>query len=460
MVSPGLSLWHDTLPEGAVGFRPPLDGSVDADVVIVGAGYTGLWAAYYLAGLAPGIDVRIVESSFAGYGASGRNGGWASFELALDREEAARSHGRPAVERLLREVCASVDEIGRVVALEEIECGYVKGGSLTFARNPVQVERVRQAIAAEWGWGFGEEDFHWLGAEDAIGRARMEGALGAMETPHCATVQPAALARGLAEAAERRGVTIYERTRAIGLEPGRVRTEWGDIRAPVVLGCTEAFTVGLPGGRRRLVPLYSLMVATEPLGDETWGEIGLEGRPTFTDGRRLVVYGQRTADGRLAFGGRGALYRFGSAVRPDLDRDQRVHAGVTAALRDLFPQIGNVRITHEWGGAVAVPRDWKASVIFDEATGMGSAGGYVGAGVAASNLAGRTLADLVLRRPTDLVGLPWVGRGSRPWEPEPLRWVGVNAGLVLAGVLDAREARRGREPRLLAGLFDALTGQG
>ena len=221
---------------------------------------------------------------------------------------------------------------------------------------------------------------------------------------------------------------------------------------------TEAFTGSLAGNRRRLVPIYSLMVATEPLPDDVWDAIGLRDRETFTDGRHLIVYGQRTADGRLAFGGRGAPYHFGSAIRPEFDRDDRVFSLIEHTLRSLFPQLGDARITHRWGGPLAAPRDWMASVGFDRSTGLGWAGGYVGDGVSTTNLAGRTLADLVLGRETELTSLCWVNHRSPRWEPEPLRWLGVNAGTLVADLADRSEFRTGRRARWGDRLMELLVG--
>jgi glycine/D-amino acid oxidase-like deaminating enzyme len=187
------------------------------------------------------------------------------------------------------------------------------------------------------------------------------------------------------------------------------------------------------------VPVYSLVIATAPLPPRTWERIGLARRETFTDHRHLIIYGQRTADGRLAFGGRGAPYHLGSRIRPDYDRDRGVHARLLETLVDLFPVLAGTRVTHAWGGPLGIPRDWCASVGLDHGTGLGWAGGYVGDGVATSNLAGRTLRDLVLGRDTDLTRLPWVGHRSRAWEPEPLRWLGINAGLRAMTVADAEE---------------------
>ncbi len=185
------------------------------------------------------------------------------------------------------------------------------------------------------------------------------------------------------------------------------------------------------------------MIATEPLPEDTWAQIGLAGRPTFGDYRHLIIYGQRTADGRLAFGGRGAPYHYGSAVRPEFDRSPPVFRALRRSLAELFPALGEVRVTHAWGGPLGVPRDWCASAGLDRATGLGWAGGYVGDGVATTNLAGRTLADLVLGHDTELTRLPWVGHRSPSWEAEPLRWLGANAGLQAMSWADRRGDQHG-----------------
>jgi glycine/D-amino acid oxidase-like deaminating enzyme len=304
-----------------------------------------------------------------------------------------------------------------------------------------------------------EEDYRFLGPNELDQRAQVAGSQGALFTPHAAAIHPARLVRGLAMAVERMGVTIFEKSRANLVTQGLVVTDQGRVRAGVVLRCTEAFTCHLPGQRRTYLPVYSLMVATEPLGDSFWNKVGFERREVFNDARHLVIYGQRTRDGRLAFGGRGGRYHFGSLVDSSLDRQPRVHEAVAGILRNLFPAAAEAKITHTWGGAVAIPRDWRPAVVFDRTTGFGYAGGYVGEGVAASNLAGRVLVDMVLDRDTELIGLPWVQHHARPWEPEPLRFLGVNAAIRLAPIADRIEARTGRPSRFMGGLLDTLTGR-
>jgi glycine/D-amino acid oxidase-like deaminating enzyme len=443
-----LSLWWDTLPDDLVGApRAPLAGSIDADVAIVGAGYTGLWTAYYLAVAAPELRIVVLESRTAGFGASGRNGGWASALFPTSLETVAASSSRQAAVDLQLAMFDTVDEVGRIAAQEGIDCHFRKGGTISLARTRVQLERARASIAAERSWGFGEEHHRLLDADEAREVLGATDVLGATYTPHCASIHPARLVRGLARAVERHGVTIHEDTAVTAIEPGVVRTERGDVRARRIVRATEAWTSQLPGYERDIAPVYSLVLATEPLPAEVWDEIGLRRGETFSDQRHLIIYGQRTADDRLAFGGRGAPYHFGSRIKPEFDRDPGVYDELWRVLRDLFPVIGPYAVTHTWGGPLGIPRDWYPSVGLDPETGIGWGGGYVGDGVASSNLAGRTLADLVRGVENERTALPWVNRRSRRWEPEPLRWLGVNVGLRVMGSADAVEERTGRPAR-------------
>jgi len=433
---------------------PALDTDIDVDVAIVGAGYTGMWTAYYLAAADPGRRVAVVEQEIAGFGASGRNGGWCSALFPQSTSSLAGRHGRDAAVALHRAMRASVDEVGRAAAAEGIDCDYRKGGTVVLARSAVQLERAREAYAESEEFDLG---LQLLGADEARARLGATGVVGGTYTPDCARIHPAKLARGLSAAIRRRGVALYERTRVTDLRPGELVTTGGRIKAPIVVRATEGYTARLPGLRRAMAPVYSLMVATEPLPDEFWDEVGLAGRETFSDFRHLIIYGQRTADNRLAFGGRGAPYHFGSKIRPEFDRDARVFAELRRVLADLFPRLGDVPVAASWGGPLSIPRDWTASVGIDRASGLAWAGGYVGDGVATTNLAGRTLADLILERDTELVGLPWVNHRSPRWEPEPLRWLGVNAGLWAMSGADPVETRTGR-PSRRAALFNRFLG--
>ena len=444
-----LSLWLDTVP-GGLEPGPPLPGDRDVDVAIVGAGFTGLWTAYYLARADPGLRIAICEKEIAGFGASGRNGGWCSALFPASLAKLEGMAGRSQAIAMHRAMQQTVDEVGRAAAAESIDCHWAKGGTVQLARSAIQLERAAAEVREAAAFGFGEEDLRLLTADEARAMVSAPGVVGGTFTPHCAAIHPGRLVRGLADAVRSRGVELFERTPVLDIQPGQLTTPSGTVRARYVIRATEGYTPRLPGLRRAIAPVYSLMIATAPLPEAAWAEIGLATRPTFGDLRHLIIYGQRTADGRLAFGGRGAPYHLGSAVRPSFDRVPAVFAALRRTLAELFPVLGTARITHAWGGPIGVPRDWCASVGLDRSTGVGWAGGYVGDGVSTTNLAGRTLADLVTGADTGITRLPWVGHRSPRWEPEPLRWLGVNAGLQVMTWADRQEARTGRPSRAAA----------
>ena len=451
------TLWRDTAGEETPP-RSPLGGASACDVAVVGAGFTGLWTAYYLLREDPSLRVVVLEAETAGFGASGRNGGWCSALFPAGPDKLARLPGSSYAAARAQHAAmrASVEEVGRVVAEEGIDAHWAKGGTVVVARTAVQLARARAEVEHAHQWG--REDLSLLSPAETAELVGMTRALGATYTPDCAAVHPLRLVRGLADAVERLGGTVHERTRVTGLAPGLVTTDHGTVRADVVVRATEGYTPGLSGHRRAVVPVYSLMVATEPLPDAVWDEIGLAGRPTFSEHRHLVVYGQRTADGRLAFGGRGAPYHFGSAVRPAHDADPDVWESLRRTLREMFPVLRDAAFTHAWGGPLGIPRDWCASVGLDRRTGMAWAGGYVGDGVSTTNLAGRTLRDLVLGRATELTTLPWVDHRSRRWEPEPLRWLGINAGLRAMSLADGEERLTRRESRIARAMAPLIGG--
>jgi glycine/D-amino acid oxidase-like deaminating enzyme len=414
----------------------------------VGAGYTGLWTAYYLKQADPGLRIAVVEAEVAGFGASGRNGGWCSALYPVSLTRLAREHGRDAAVRQYRAMQESVAEIGRIVETEGLDADWAAGGTVVLARSRPQLRRAADEVAEARRFGFGPSDVELLDARTASQRLAATSVLGGVYTPHCAAIHPAKLVRSLAERVVSLGVALYEQTPALSVEPGQVRTPHGDLRAEVVLRATEGFTARLPGHRRRVAPVYSLMIATDPLPAAAWARIGLAARETFSDFRHLIIYGQRSADDRLLFGGRGAPYHFGSRISPAYDQVPAVFQALQSAVRELLPAAADAPISHSWGGPLGIARDWHPSVGLDRSTGLGWAGGYVGDGVSTANLAGRTLTDLVLRRDSDLTSLPWVNHRSRDWEPEPLRWLGANAGLQAMRWADRAENRHGKPSRL------------
>jgi glycine/D-amino acid oxidase-like deaminating enzyme len=442
-----LSLWHETADDDWTP-RSALPGDLEVDVAIVGAGFTGLWTALYLAREDPSLRIAVLEAQTAGFGASGRNGGWCSALFPSSLASVAQRSDRQGALALHQAMRATVDEVLRAADSEGIDAHAQKGGTIGVARSEPQWARARAEVDEARAWGLGEDDVRLLDATQATAVLAATRVRGATYTPDCAAIHPARLVRGLARAVERRGVTVHEQTPVTTIEPGRATTRHGTVRATHVIRATEGYTRSLAGERRTAVPVYSLIIATEPLPAEVWEQIGLRRRETFSDHRHLIIYGQRTADDRLVFGGRGAPYHFGSRIRSSYDRVPRVFDALRETLVDLFPVTRDAAVTHTWGGALGITRDWTASVGLDRASGLGWAGGYVGDGVGTTNLAGRTLADLVLGRDTDLTRLPWVGHRSRRWEPEPLRWLGINAGLRAMTWADQEEARTSKPSRI------------
>ena len=450
-----LSLWHDDLGSAWVA-EDRLAETREVDIAIVGGGYTGLWTAYYLAKADPSLRIAVLEREVVGFGASGRNGGWCSAIFPASLTKIAASSGRDEARRMQKAMNDTVAEIERAITLESIDCDFANGGYVSVARNPAQMARARAEVEGWRAWGFGEDHMRLLDKDEASMRLRATSTLGGTFTPHCAALHPARLVRGLADAVRRLGVRVHEGTGVVTLQPGRVVTDAADVKAAVVVRATEGFTSEFPALHRAMVPMYSLMVATAPLPDSIWSRIGLSRRETFSDKRHLRIYGQRTSDGRIAFGGRGAPYHFGSRIKPSFGLDPRVHAMLRGILRELLPDIDGVEFTHAWGGNLGIPRDWYPSLSYDKASGMAHAGGYAGDGVATSNLAGRTLADLITGQASDVTTLPWLARQSPDWEMEPLRWLGVNAGTAVFAAADRSERRTGRPSRAAATFWKAL----
>lgn len=439
-----VGFWFDSIAADEDGFRPRpgLDADADVDVAIVGAGLTGLWTAYYLQERDPSLRILLLEKEVAGFGASGRNGGWCSSLFPWSASKLDARYGRDAAVGMRQAMVDTVDEVGRVADTEGIDIDFARGGTVTFARSTPQVAAARAEF--EESERYGVDRVALWGTETVRSRFGVRDALAATYTPACARIHPAKLVRGLARVVERRGATIAEGTEVLSWDAGTVQVRSGGsartVRAGTVVNATEGYGSQLPQVGRRILPLYSLMIATEPLPDATWERIGIEHGQTFTDFRNLIVYGQRTADNRFAFGGRGARYHLGSAIRPGYDRSPRVRDHLIHTLYDLFPDAAGARITHHWGGPLGVPRDWHASVGYDRDAREAWAGGYVGDGLSTTNLAGRTLADLLTGSRTDLTMLPWVGHRSPRWEPEPLRFAGANAGLVAMESADLEES--------------------
>lgn len=425
-----ISLWMDQLDD-PLQARPALEHDLDVNVAIIGAGYTGLWTAYYLKRQAPELKIAIIEAQTAGFGASGRNGGWLMGNLL--GEDRLLAGLNPEQRRASFDLLHAIpDEVAQVLQREGIDCDYRKGGALyCAARYPEQEGSLRRYLDKLYAQGLTEADYRWLAPQQLAEQIRIAKPYGGIYAPHVATINPAKLVRGLARAVERMGVTIYENSPVSHWQSGSLRTAKASIRAAWVVPAVEGYANTLPLLGRYQLPVQSLIVATEPLPASTWDEIGLSHGQAFGESSRQVTYGQRSADNRLVFGARGG-YQFAGKLRHNFDLTDSEVELRRYLFSELFPQLKNVKITHSWGGNLGMSRQFRPHMLCDHKTGIALSGGYGGEGVGATNLGGRTLADLILGHDTPLIHQPWVIRergleALKPWEPEPCRWLGYNA---------------------------------
>lgn len=409
---------------------PSLVGRAEVDVAIIGGGFTGLWTAYHLSEADPGLRLAVVESETIGFGASGRNGGFAMTLLDMSLALLRRNHGDEAARAAHMAVAESVEEIGATITREGIDCEWAHGGLMVVATNPGQLDRIRgdrEAAAA-----LGLEGFSWLEGEDARARVHSPTYLGALREEHCAVLHPAKLARGLVSCLEDRGVSVFEQSAVTGVEEARgdrlrVLTTAGVLDASQVVVATNAWATHQPtiahGISSRVVPLYTYIVLTEPLSEEQWDEIGWADRCGIEDKRNYVHYYRRTLDGRILWGGSDGVIYYGGRIAPHNDRHEHTFERLRRSFRRTFPQLDRVRFTHQWGGPVAITANFVP--IFGSGLGgrLHHGVGYNGHGVAPSHTGGKILRDKVLGRTSELTGLCFVDNRSQKFPGEPLRWI-------------------------------------
>ena len=419
------------------------------DVVIVGGGFSGLWTAYWISQFDPSRGVTILESRQVGHGASGRNGGWLSALLPVSLGDLAAVIGESDARAAQTTMFAAVPEILDLCRHLAIDIDAAHGGSVALIRNEAQERRAHHDVADYERFGFADH-VHW--EDRSATRRRVAVDHESLFRPDCAVVHPRALVDGLARHLQTHGVEVVENCHVESIDTGRVDVESRSVSAETVIDCREAY--GARESERRMVPIHSSMIATPPLSADLWEHIGLANREALTDHRRQIVYAQRTADDRLAFGGRGVGYAYGSRVSSVADFDDRVHRQLFDSMTELFPCLRDVGISHRWGGPLGVPRDWTWTIVFDDRARTGRLGGYVGDGVTSTYVAARAMAELVVHGESDF---PLVGHRSRRWEPEPLRWLGINAMNHLSAIVDRREDAN-RRGGILARVLDSLIG--
>lgn len=419
----GASFWLGTAGE-ALTPRAALKGEIKCDIAIAGAGFTGLWTAYFLKKRAPALDIVLLDAHVAGYGASGRNGGWCAGEMLHLDAWLENPATRAAAQALQRRLFETVRRVGAIAGEEGIDCHYAREGMVTVAASEGELQRLAQVTAKMEKFGFGE-DFTVLSRAEAMGHVACAEAVGGLYSPHCAAIHPARLARGLARVLETLSIRIFERSRVTRLKEGAFVLDDGRVAAGLCILACEGYTPQISGYGRALAPVHSRMIATEPLDAASLRASGLARRVCFSDAKRLVGYGQLTQDGRIAFGARGD-YHFASRIEDRVTKDDARVKLVHERLIALVPAVRNVPVTHAWTGPLGVSRVRQPFVFLDKSRKFAWAGGYLGQGVAASCLAGESLAEAILA-PTGAAGDLLLSGAPPQFEPEPVRWLGISA---------------------------------
>ena len=434
------SLWQG---KQNINYRKPISKNDSFDVVVIGAGFSGLWSAFHLKQFQPNLKIAILEKEYVGFGASGRNGGWASAEYPTSSNRLIKENGLKSYKNLRTAITKSIDEIGEIAKSNNWQIDYAKGGALVFARGNAQLSRISKEI---------DEEHQLLNKSQTTDLLNIPSALGSVFTPHCAALNPFKLVRALADHLEKLGVMIYEQSSVSEIRDKQVEVNGFNVNCTFSIRATEAFTPRKWMGNRQ-IPIYSLMVATEPLSNEVVKEIRNTQRATFQEACHLITYAQITSDNRLALGGRGVRYKLFSRLSERSEIDNRMHSALEKRARSWFPQITDAKFEYRWGGAVALTRRWQAYLNFDQATGRAEIGGYVGDGVTLSYLVAKTLAEKMSNIKT--ANLPFIDQGIGRWEPEPIRYLAVNAGFKATVLADYEEKITNR-PSLLASIIDPL----
>ena len=434
------SLWQG---KQNITYRKPISKNDSFDVVVIGAGFSGLWSAFHLKQFQPNLKIAILEKEYVGFGASGRNGGWASAEYPTSSNRLIKENGLKSYKNLRTAITKSIDEIGEIAKSNNWQIDYAKGGALVFARGNAQLSRISKEI---------DEEHQLLNKSQTTDLLNIPSALGSVFTPHCAALNPFKLVRALADHLEKLGVMIYEQSSVSEIRDKQVEVNGFNVNCTFSIRATEAFTPRKWMGNRQ-IPIYSLMVATEPLSNEVVKEIRNTQRATFQEACHLITYAQITGDNRLALGGRGVRYKLFSRLSERSEIDNRMHSALEKRARSWFPQITDAKFEYRWGGAVALTRRWQAYLNFDRASGRAEIGGYVGDGVTLSYLVAKTLAEKMSNIKT--ANLPFIDQGIGRWEPEPIRYLAVNAGFKATVLADYEEKITNR-PSLLASIIDPL----
>ena len=423
------SYWHEVAPSYEP--VPPLEGDRRADVAIIGGGYCGLWTAYHLKTEQPSMEVAVLEQEVAGYGASGRNGGFAITLLGRSLDDLRQQFGTAEALAAHKPVAAAVDSIGRFAKENAVDCDYEKTGIITVSTSPWQDAIIENDVKAAQEMGV--QDIRFLDGDTVRDMVHSPTYRCAHEEGAGAILNPAKLAWGLARVIRRKGVALYEGTSVQEVRSTEgaveVRTEGGLLRADKVVLATNAYSVHFPNIARWVVPLYTYIVLTEPLTPAQWDSIGWKGRQGIEDRLGGLHYYRPTADGRIAWGGEAFPYHFRSGIGPQFDQDESVFARLRASFAWTFPTLSEVKFSHAWGGPVGITIRFVPTFGTLEGGRVHYGIGYCGHGVAPTYVGGEILRDLVLDRKTERTNLCFVTKEAVAFPPEPLRHLAVTSSL-------------------------------
>lgn len=441
-------LWLDssTRPEP----RGPLEGPRRADLVVVGGGYTGLWAALHARRQHPSLDVVLIERDTIGAQASGRNGGFVSSSLTHGLENGIERFAGQ-IDRLLAAGRANFDGLVTDVADLGIEAGLELTGALTVANRDWQVAGLEASVELHRRHG---EPVQWWDEDRVRGEIASPSYRGAMFQPEGeALVDPARLAWGLADACERLGVRLAEDTSLLGIERRgaglSLRTDRGEITCGAAVLGTGAFPSPVRAIGRRVVPVYDYVLATEPLSAEQWRSVGWSGRQGISDAANQFHYYRVTDDGRIVWGGYDAVFHNWGRLDPSLDQRPETHRKLAQHFFETFPQLEGLRFSHRWGGVIDTSTRFSVGfgTAFDGR--VAYAVGYTGLGVGATRFGGQVVVDLLHGPESELLGLDLVRHPLLPFPPEPVRTAGIQLTRRAIARADAADGRRGAWLRLL-----------
>ncbi|MBU2611763.1 MAG: FAD-binding oxidoreductase [Chloroflexi bacterium] len=406
--------------------NPPVEGDLGVDVAILGGGYTGLATAYNLRKDDPAMKVAVLEAEVVGFGASGRNGGFSMTLFGLEPAVTKALFGQGRTVEAHRYMERAVDYVDALVKEHKIQSDYEFPGFLRAATTTGYVKRIQHDL--EILTSMGVSGIEWIEAEKMRAEVDSPLFLGGWWEPRCGLLDPARQARELKRIALQAGAEIYEETPVAEIKrDGKftLSTPGGKVTADKVVFATNAYSHLIPGMRSKQVPAFTHMVVTEPLTEKQLAAIGWKHRQGIEDARNLVHYFRLTADNRIAMGGSDVSITYGRNMERDLN--PRTFADLERDVVRLFPHLKGIRFTHRWGGPVSVTMDMAPAIGFLGDPRAVYSLGCVGHGVSMTHLNGRTIADLLLERKTDLTDVWFVNRKMIPWPPEPLRLVASQA---------------------------------